>query len=162
MGIMHSPQSAWSKEMSKWEMRPVQIGDSMVMPLPKSQGGRAGDADIHLEYPKLLYKAGRPTGTGVQITGYIQVHDASEQRIQEGQGWHDGQQRAIDAVHRDDQVLAQQAANRNFHDRRMSENAQAEAHAAESQSSQHLGEIPRKPIKKRGRPVKQAPAGVAS
>lgn len=160
MGIHQSPVSAWVKEMSKWEMRPVLIGDTMIMPLPKEQGGRGGD-DAFRPYPKLLYRAGRPNGTTVQITGYLEVKDEAEERLQKGQGWCDGQQAAIDAVHAADQELAVLAANRNFHDRRMSEKAREEAARAESQSSQHLAAIPETPIKRRGRKPKQTAAAAA-
>lgn len=155
MAIMMPPQSAWSKEMAKWEQRPVMIGDSMIMPLPKEQGGR-GPYEYQ-PYPKMLYKAGRPNGINVEIIGSVIVHDEAEERLQKGQGWCNGQPAAIEAVHRQDQELAVLAANRNFHDRRMSEQARAEAHAAEVQSSQHLAAIPETPIKRRGRKPKAAP-----
>lgn len=53
------------------------------------------------------------------------------------------------------QNLALAAAHRNYEDRNMSEQAKAESNEAEQASSKHLGEIPRTPIKKRGRPAKQ-------
>jgi len=140
--------------MSKWETQPVMLGDTMIMPLSREQGGRG--PYTYQPYPKRLYKAGRPNGTSIEITGAVTVENEQQHRMQEGQGYHPGPQEAIDAILQSDAEIAKLAANRAYHDRRMSPEAQAEARAAESLSSNHLGEIPRTPIKKRGRPAKKA------
>ena len=46
------------------------------------------------------------------------------------------------------------AAHRNYEDRNVSAKARAEIDSVEQASSTHLGEIPRTPIRKRGRPAK--------
>ncbi len=156
MGIMHPRESAYVKEMAKWEMRDVMVGDTFIQAVPREQGGRKDDG-IHREYPKGLYKASRPNDTNIEVTDYLTVADESEERLQKGQGWRPTHQEAIALVMARDQEMAVIAANRNFNDRGMSQNALAESRAVESQSSEHLGEIPRKAIK-RGRPKKAAAA----
>lgn len=159
MGVMYSPVSPYIKELAKWETQAVQVGDTLILPAPKDHGGVG--PYVYRPYPKMLYKGGRPNGTNVGIIASLLVHNEADERIQIGQGWSDGQQAALDRVHADDQELAVQAANRNFHDRRMSPGAQAEAAEVESRSAQHLGAIPSTPIKKKGRPFTQPPAAPA-
>lgn len=78
--------------------------------------------------------------------------DEVAQRNLESRGFvSGGQQAAADAYDAQMQGLAVAAAERNARDRNMSERALAESSAAEQESSQHLGEIPTTPIKKRGR-----------
>lgn len=154
MGIHLPAANAYIHERAKFETLPVPYGDGVIMPLSTEQGGRG--PYVYQPYPRMLYKAGRPTGTRVELVASLVVHSEGEERVQRGQGWAIGPDEAVQAVHDQDHELAVLAANRNYNDRGMSEKAKAESNAAEVESSQHLGEIPRTPIKKRGRPVKKA------
>jgi hypothetical protein len=154
MGILLPASNGYMHERAKWETLPVKEGDSMIMPLTREEGGVG--PYTYQPYPAMLYKAGRPTGTSVEITGSQKAETEGAARLLEGQGWCRTPLEAIQRVHDQDQELAIMAANRNAQDRWMGEQAKAESQAVETQSSQHLGEIPRTPIKKRGRPVKVA------
>jgi hypothetical protein len=148
MGIQHAQQSAYVKEMQKWESRPVMIGDTMIMPLPASQGGRA---DLpHQQYPRMLYRAVRANG-GPQIAGHITVESEREQAYQESHGWHDGQEKAIKAIHDEDLEFARLAANRAHQEKNMSPNAKAEAAAIDESTIQHQPVIPEQSRPKVGR-----------
>lgn len=60
-----------------------------------------------------------------------------------------GQGEALRAYDDSLQTLAVAAAERSFHEQKMSPQAQAEAEKKDSTTIQHLGEIPETPIKKR-------------
>jgi hypothetical protein len=80
------------------------------------------------------------------------VHSADEQRNMESRGFvAGGQGEAAKAYQAAQQTLAVEAAERNHRDRNMSEKALAESNAVEQESSRHLGEIPRTPIKRHRR-----------
>lgn len=155
MGIQHSQASAYVKEMQKWESRPVLVGDTMIMPLPPSEGGKAGHP--FQPYPKMLYRAVRANG-GPKIAGNLTVESEREQAYQETQGWHDGQEKAIQAIHDEDTEFARLAANRAHNERLMSPNAKAEAAAFDEHTIQHQPVIPEQSRPKVGtgtRPEKQ-------
>ena len=149
MGVFHSPDSAHSKELAKWEQQPT---GSVPNPLGWADGGRYPRR--YEVYPKMVYKAGRPTEGNVCIVDDRIVTSEAEERLAQGQGYYDGQEAAIQAIHDQDQALARAAAERAYRDQRMSPDAQAEALAWDQSTSTHLGEIPETPIKKRGRPAK--------
>lgn len=149
MGIHHSPQSAFVKEMAKWEHRPVMIGDTMIMPIPVDQGGKA-NAPFQ-PFPKMLYRAERADG-GPQISGTLIVHSDTEEKRERERGWCEGPDAAIAAVKAEDLEFATLAANRAFQERRMSDHARAEAAAVDEATAQHVPVIPETP--KRGRPRK--------
>lgn len=151
MGVAHSQASAYVKEMQKWEMRPVMIGDTMIMPLPMEKGGRA-DAP-HQEYPKMLYRAERADG-GPKIAGFIIADTEREASTYLSRGWNLTQDGAIAAVHAQDVEFARLAANRAYQERTMSEKARQEAADYEGESMVHTPVIPEVPIKRRGRPAK--------
>ena len=135
--ILHSPDSAHAKELAKWEQQPT---PSVPQPVGWADGGRYPRR--FEEYPKMLYRAGRPTAAGVYVTDSRVVATETEERLARGQGFHDGQQAAIDAVHQADQALATAAAERAYTDRRMSPNAQAEAAEVDATTADHVGDIP--------------------
>ncbi len=151
MGIQRSQEDSWTKEMAKWEMRPVLVGGTYIEPIPVAMGGRGGAP--FQEYPKSLYKAESADG-GPRICAMHVVHDADQQIVAEGQGWSDGQERAIARVGENQREMARLAANRAHNDRWMSDAAKAEAQSVDETTMQHLPVIPETPIKKRGRPVK--------
>ncbi len=135
-----TPQSVEGRELRRWD-------------LPKSRGGM--NRDGYEEYPKCLYKAGRPDHANVKVTGSKTVRDEQEERLALGQGWSVTQEAAIELVHKTHTEMGKLAAERAYVERRMSPKAQAEAAAFESETIQHVAEIPVQPIKRRpGRPKK--------
>lgn len=156
MGIQRSQEDSWTKEMAKWEMRPVLVGGTYIEPIPFAQGGRAGAP--HQEYPKAMYRAEMADG-GPRISDYKTVPDAWQEDVAKGQGWHARQEDAIQAVHDRLRELATIAANRAAQDKWMSPHAQAEAAAADESTMQHLGEIPETPIRRMQPKEPTSPAG---
>jgi len=141
--ILHSPDSEYAKEMTKWEALPSQLGE----------GQRPY---VYHEYPKMLYRAGRtPAGVPAIVDSHV-VESATQEANLRSRGFHPGQDVALAALHAADQEAAQLAANRAFTDRRMSPAAQAEAAALDAQSTSHLPVLPERP-RKPGRPKKEAP-----
>lgn len=170
MGVKHGMESAYIQERRKWEMRPVlvdaqwvapQIIDGQhrpgymdgtyVEPLSREDGGR-GNYEYQ-PYPKMLFKASRADG-GPQISDYAIADDPAHEKRLTAQGWVDGQENAIDAIHRQDQEFAKLHANRLYQERLMSPKAQAEANAVDESTSVHTPVIPETP--RRGRPRKVA------
>ena len=142
MPVVLIPGTAHAKERLKWEYQDFRIGEE--------QGERVRTFE---EYPKMLYKAGRDDKNQIDILERVVVDDADHQRRMESRGYVDGQIAALAACEAQEREVAKIAANRAFHDRKMSPEAQAEARAIDEATSGHLAEIPEAP-KKRGRPKK--------
>lgn len=139
MGVVLSPESNYSKEMAKWESTHTQYGPP-------------GRTYTFQPYPSRLYKAVRQLD-GSRTFEAATAHDEHEQRNLESRGFVvGGQQAALDALAEQEQEVAVLAANRAYHDRKMSEKAQAEVAEVEaSAGARHLAEIPEAPRKGRRR-----------
>jgi hypothetical protein len=151
VGIQRAQEDGWTKEMAKWEQRPVLVNGTFIQPIPMDQGGKANMP--FQPFPKMLYKAESADG-GPRISACKIVESEEAERLAIGQGWSDGQQAALDAVEARNKEFALLAAKRNYNDKWMSEGAKAESRAVEETSAVHLPVIPEAPIKKRGRPAK--------
>lgn len=132
------------------------------------------------EYPKMLYQA-RTLPNGQTSVGEVAPHpmycatpqefeqkslfvegfnrscqkivrDEAEERLAKGQGWCNKMGEALERHEKDQQYIAQIAAEEAFKRKRMSAKAQAEFAAAEDQTEHHVVDI--KPAKKRGRKPK--------
>lgn len=146
MSIPRAQEDGWTKEMSKWEMRPVMVNGTYVQPIPYEQGGRGG-APV-TEFPKMLYRAESAMG-GPRISGYLIARDESHERQLLSQGYSVTQEQALEAVTRQQLEFAKLAANRAHNDKWMSDKAKAEAQAVDEATMEHLPAIPEKPIRKR-------------
>lgn len=147
MSLLIAPDSAEGKERARWD-RPKNQRD---------EEGQFGMNRVGMEvYPRVLYRAGRPTHGNVMITGFHSVHSDDQERVARGQGWSLTQEDAIAAVHAQDTEHATLAAERAYHEPQMSAGAQREAQAVDEQTVFHVPTIPEK--KKRGRPTRQAHA----
>lgn len=93
------------------------------------------------EFPKMLYRF-NPGPGGKLVREECGVGSRDEQAIKEGQGWRETQQDAYDLAEHAQEDVGTAAAERAFHDRRMSPAAQAEAAAVDAATAKHLGEIP--------------------
>lgn len=150
MPIQRSQEDSWTKEMAKWESRPVLVGGTYIEPIPFEDGGRGGAP--HQEYPKMLYRAELEMG-GPRISATKIVHDANQEAVACGQGWCVRQDDAIADVPRRQLEMATLAANRAYSDRVMSGKAQAEAQAIDEVTMEHLPVIPEQPRRRGpGRP----------
>lgn len=146
MAIPRAQEDSWTKEMSKWEMRPVLINGTYVQPISHLEGGRGG-APV-TEYPKMLYR-GESADGGPRIAGCKIVNDESQERMACGSGWSVTQEQALEAVHAQQREFARLAANRAHNDKWMSDKAKAEAQAIDESTMEHLPVIPETPIRKR-------------
>lgn len=155
-GVVYSPASGHSKELAKWETRPRADGSvtQQMIDAARRAGVHHGSFD-HQEYPKVVYKFDQ-TPNGILLTETHTVHSSVEESNLKSRGFRADQLEAVKVVEDANQDAAEAAANRAFHDRRMTAKAQAEADALDSKVARHLGEIPAEPLpaKKRGRPAK--------
>lgn len=151
MGIQRSQEDTWTKEMAKWEQRPVLVNGTFVQPIPVAEGGRGGM--LLTEYPKMLYR-GESADGGPRIAGFKIVADSLQEQIAIGQGWSLTQEAALEGVAARQLELAKLAANRAYNEQWMSEKAKAEARAIDESTMQHVAEIPETPIARRGRKPK--------
>jgi hypothetical protein len=139
MAVVYSPDSAYAIEARKWEGQ-------------HSQYGPPGRPYEYREYPIRLSRAFRPVGGGPVDFDSRDAADEHEERNLASRGFCRGREKALDALEKSEQAIAEAAANRAFHDRRMSEKAQREADAADAATAAHLPSIPEKP--RRGRRLK--------
>ena len=171
MPQLHNPESEFVKEMAKWEQRPSEYTVGGLRP------GRPFTGEI---YPRMMYMAhqgsnGKWAVSGEQPSRFLFpddnswdracqeairfsescqriVYDESEYRKARDDGWRDNPTEAMEFRDSLEKAISTAAAERNYRDRNMSENAKAEVAAAEAEHFGHLPEIPEKP--KRGRPRK--------
>jgi len=119
------------------------------------------------EYPLMLFRAQRLPGSGKWATSSPtdQAFTRSCQKVvgndeeykrakDEGIGWSDSPQEAIEWALALEKSISTAAAERIAADSKMSEKAQAEAAQFEQENFGHQGEIPEQPIRRRGRPRK--------
>lgn len=140
MAVIHSPDSAFAKESVKWEAQYTPMGPP-------------GRPFQHHQYPMMMHKAGRPAGgLGAPIiTDTCIVTSDSEATAAEHKGFAETPLKAVEGWHASQTEIATLAAERNFHERRMSPAAQAEADAATAEAVDHLPSVPETPVRRRGR-----------
>lgn len=147
MAMLIAPDTGYGKELWRWDHHQGETH-------PSDASLRGMRPSTFQPYPAMLYKA---TAKNPWTFESKVVESDVAERLAVGQGWvAGGKQAAADAYDARQQDLAVAAAHRNHDDRHLSERARAESDAAEEASSRHLGEIPRTPIKRRGRPAKVA------
>lgn len=159
MPMVISPESDIAKEYAKWET-------------PRSQGGMR--PDTFEPYPRMLYQAQMRRGKVVcmdapmayptdaeqlEVESFNRrctriVRSESEYQQAKGVGWFDTAQQAIDAKEKEQQDIANLAAERAFHDQRMSAQAREEVKAVEQQTHEHVVDVVAKK-KPRGRPFQK-------
>ena len=153
-GIHYSPASEHSMEMARWETKPKADGSvTQEMIDEMRRAGLHHGTFEYREFPKMLYKA-EQTPQGIKLIANVTVGSEQEQRNFESRGYRTRQEDALGVVETANTAVATAAAERAFSDRRMSSKAQAEAETLDQSTARHLGEIPRKPVKPRGRPRK--------
>lgn len=109
------------------------------------------------EFPKMLFKGTTTTGGRCEVEQRI-VANEQEQGSAECGGWVPHPTLAIELETKRQEAPGIAAAERAYADRRMSEAALREAAQADGETSRHLGAIPARPTRPRGRPfTKKAP-----
>lgn len=148
MSLLISPDTPYGKELWKWDHREDESH-------PSDSAIRGMRPAVFRAYPAMLY---RPLQKNPWQFEERVVGDEVAERLAVGQGFvAGGKASAAAAFDARQQDMALAAAHRNYEDRGISERARQEVDAVEQASSKHVGEIPRTPIKKRGRPFKASP-----
>lgn len=141
-GVFLNPAGAYAREMAKWEM-----GYSVYGP-----PGRPRERVGHQPYPCRMYKVRRAdVGGAIVVEHSADAASEAEERNYRSRGYYTGPSEAAEALIAHEQETAKLAAERAFHERRMSEAAQAEAAAADDAHDGHLASVPETPIVRRQR-----------
>jgi len=138
-GIVYNPASPFAREMAKWEM-----GYSLF-----GQPGRPREQQTPQPFPAMFYKMKRSDTNGDFIVEHYQeAADEADARNLLSRGYHQGRPAAIAAIEEQEQRIAVAAAERVYHEQRMSEKARDEAAQADAATGQHVPEIPETPIRR--------------
>lgn len=155
MAVIHNPESEYSRELERWNV-------------PKRLGGF--NADGFIPFPMMLYKAfayengqvmcGHPLAAVGDVKGeafarrcQLSVKNKDELERARKLGWTDSPDAAIIKYEREQRTIADETAERHYRDQRMSEQARAEASAADDATHEHVPDVPVR--RKRGRPAKK-------
>lgn len=147
MAVCHSPESAWGKELWKWDHT---VGETN----PHDDNIKGMRPSSPQEYPMMLYKAGRNAKNQIALLSNRIAQNAYERESLERDGFVFGPAAAIERCEAQELEIAKLAANRAYQDRKLSPEAQAEAAAYEETVREHVAEVPSQPVKRRGRPKK--------
>lgn len=147
MGVVRTGESAYDKEMDKWDA-------------PKRLGGMKPDG--YEAFPAMLYKAHQMDNGKWAVNDPFDenwsrrcqtiVRDDRELRTHLEQGWRQSPKDALDFAERLQQDIADAAAERHYADQRLSEKARREAAEVDASTNDHVPDIAAP--KKRGRPGK--------
>lgn len=148
MPVVHAPETAYAKEMRKWEGQ-------------HSAYGAPGRPYQFQEFPKRLYRAERTAKGRIEIVEGFTANTPDEERNLQSRGFHFGQDAAIAAWERVERSHAELAAERAYAvTHTLSARAGAEVAAAEAaHGARHLPDIPETPVpahRKRGRAATDA------
>lgn len=153
--INYAPESEHAQEMAKWEMRPTREVPQDMIDAARRAGTHHGAFDHH-EYPKAMYIADQ-TPNGIKLRDErMTAHSITEEQNLKSRGYRVTAQEAFDAVDRSNFDLAVAAAERNYHEKGMSEKARKEADKADRATAAHVGEVPVTPIPPRRKKVTYA------
>lgn len=153
MGLAYTKDSAYAKEVAKWEALPGDWGPGLR-------------PYVYREFPKMLYQVKRATTGGrIEIADQRVAGDEQQELNLKSRDYIELKDAEAWLKHREHGV-AELAAERAYVERRMSPAAQAEAAAADEATTQHLPSVPVTPVrrrrayqptgKKRGRPANVA------
>lgn len=147
MGVVRTGESAYDKELNKWDT-------------PQRQGGMR--PDTYQPFPAMLYKAHQKDNGQWSVNDPFDenwsrrcqmiVRDDTELRRQMEQGWRQSPSDALEYADRLQRAIADAAAERHYADQRLSDSARREAAAADAATNDHVPDIAAP--KKRGRPAK--------
>ena len=148
MAVLHPPDSAYAKEMTKWEAQGSILGPGLR-------------PYVHRDYPMMVHLAAALSKGGVGIVERKIVDGPDARARAEQDGFRATPLEAIAALEEQQTEFGKLAAERAFEVRRMSAKAQAEVVQAEADAgAQHLPTIAEKPKRKYVR--KHSPTGKES
>lgn len=143
--VRHSEESAYSKEMAKWNkpyvFQPYPRMVYKARPHPVTGKASAGfGADI------VEPLSGRVLHNAEQFAASCQmiVNSDSEFANAMNAGWRETPDKAVNFYEERENKISTATAERHYSDRKMSEKAQAEAKAVDESTDQHVPEIPSK------------------
>lgn len=139
MGVLHSPDSTFAKEMTKFEAQGSTLGPGLRPYLFR-------------QFPMMMHLAGRLSQGGTGITE-TRVVDAEQYTSMQAMGFRDTPLEALDAFEAQQLEFAKLAAERAYEVRHtLSQKAGAEVMAAEEAAgAKHLPTIAERPIRRRVR-----------
>ncbi len=140
--IIHTPDSAWAREATKWESQISTMGPGL-RPYVKR------------DYPMMLHRAAQLASGGIEIVETLTVDDADHHRRMERNGFRATPLEAIEALTGQQLEYAKLAAEREWEKtHRLSPRAVAEVTAAEDEAGAvHLPTIDETPHGLRGEHV---------
>jgi hypothetical protein len=106
------------------------------------------------EFPKMLFRGMTTTQGRVEVERRI-VAGEREETLAKESGWANSSAQAAAVETGRQEALGTAAAERAWDDRRVSAAAQAEVAVAEAATTRHLGEIPRRPVKRKSHKKKK-------
>jgi len=136
VGLAYTKDSAYAQERVKHEALHTDLGPP----------GRPYE---YREYPKRLYKAKDAQGREFDA---VDVGSETEEQNMLSRGFRAGRDHAIEALLARQKDVAEAAANRAWHEQRMSEKARREAAEADDATPNHLPVVPEKPRPPRRKP----------
>lgn len=176
-----SPESEEGKELLRWEQWAQHWNGTTYTP---------GNPYVFRPYPKMLYRAVvKDNGKAVcmepppqpdffekshEYDRAVRLNDAlnkacqrivqseAEHLIAKGQGWCETASEALAAHEAEQQAIGTAAAERAYADQRMSAKAQAEAHAADAATHEHVADVPVPKKRPYRRKVKRATTPAAT
>lgn len=132
MGVLHSPESNYSKEIVKWEAQ-------------RSEHGVGQRPYVYREYPTMMYLAGPPDGGigAITIAEQVEVGSDNEAEHYRQRGYRPQPLAAIEAYEAQQLEFARLAAEQNYEVKhKLSPRAGAEVMAAQEAVSGHLPSVP--------------------
>lgn len=151
MPVFIAPETTHGKELWMWDHYEDEIYPQSDPDKPIRGKRKRG----FQPFPVMLYKAGRNDQNQIDvIMPGKQAHSEAERAQLEREGYVIGPDLAVAKAEALEQDIAVAAAERDYTDRKMSPAAQAEARAYDASVAEHVAEIPRTPVRKRGRPRK--------
>lgn len=161
-GIVHNPNTPYSKEMARWD-KPKRDGghrpngfEAFPMMVYRAQVKANGQAAC-LDFPHYVGDPAKDMQEDIRIAAFNRscqmiVRSADELDRYTAQGWYSGPAEALEGHQRQQKELADIAAARHFQDARLGELARAEAQRADDATHQHVPAIPETPIRPRQKP----------
>lgn len=165
--VLYNPHSEYGKEMRKWEQFP-----SWYTP----PGTKPGNPYVYRPYPKAMYRAIEVKGKircfdanvdpyaftetrlyeaavqemeALNARCFKTVGDEDAERIAKNDGWRNSPLEAIEALKERRKEVGNEAAEREYRDRLLSDNAKAEVRAYEESTHEHVAEVPSERERKR-------------
>ena len=155
MPVVINPESEYGKELARWNVkRPFSAFPRMLYMARKRPDGVVSVCETNdalFTGPDRVAHPG--AAEAFNATCQKTVNSEAEMAFALEQGWRATPKEALERFEAKERSIGDVAAHRAYEDRNMSDAAKAEAKAVEDSTPEHVAEIP---VKRRGRPRKQA------